>query len=189
MRNRFRILGSLAARCHVDGRRPDADRQRPRPSRADGAFVVMASGPRVRVLMGSGARCCPSLTCQLQAPPPSTPRSVVLRPLEACGRLHHDRQASTRSTVSVIAAACRDSECLRFVLPKPRWHGQPPRGRAPAAALSMAPPIAPRALICPGRANRTSRPPPKTRKRSVPGAQVSAGNGSPRVWAVISSLR
>ena len=27
------------------------------------------------------------------------------------------------------------------------------------------------------------------RKRSVPGAQVSAGNGSPRVWAVISSLR
>jgi len=29
----------------------------------------------------------------------------------------------------------------------------------------------------------------KNRKRSVPGAQVSAGNGSPRLWAVISSLR
>jgi hypothetical protein len=29
----------------------------------------------------------------------------------------------------------------------------------------------------------------QNRKRSVAGAQVSAGNGSPRVWAVISSLR
>ena len=29
----------------------------------------------------------------------------------------------------------------------------------------------------------------RKRKRSVPGAQVSAGNGSPRVWAVISSVR
>jgi hypothetical protein len=29
----------------------------------------------------------------------------------------------------------------------------------------------------------------KSGKRSVPGAQVSAGNGSPRLWAAISSLR
>ena len=32
--------------------------------------------------------------------------------------------------LSVIAAACRDTERLRFAYTKPRWHRQPPRGRA-----------------------------------------------------------
>ena len=44
----------------------------------------------------------------------------------------------------------------------------------------------------PARANQhrqVGRGPTQNRKRSVAGAQVSAGNGSPRLWAVIRSLR
>ena len=37
--------------------------------------------------------------------------------------------------------------------------------------------------------HKTPAKPRMSGKRLVPGAQVSAGNGSPRVWAVISSLR
>ena len=68
--------------------------------------------------------------------------------------------------LTVIAAACRDSECLRFALPKPRRHRQPPRGRA-ALARQPRPPLVPRRLGPPprGLADLPRRPPGAGRPR------------------------
>jgi hypothetical protein len=102
--------------CPLPRGRSAPGRRSSAPAAIAGRGSVCCHGERSQGARPHGQRgaMLPITDVQLQAPPPSTPRSVVLRPLEACGRLHHDRQASTRSTVSVIAAACRDSECLRF---------------------------------------------------------------------------